>query len=78
MKFKTDPFTEFLNGCTPALVETERLGNFITARRESFGHAAHRQLLANISLERHRFQIMQAANRAHLYRQELETKASNK
>lgn len=67
--FEVDSLTEFLLGCNPARVETERLGNFAQARRESFGHAAHRDMLAFHELQRARFRHDLSVNDAYLYRQ---------
>lgn len=61
-----DTFSAFLADLSPALVEMERLGDYPAARRESFGHASHREMLAHHEIERARFKLRMAANENHL------------
>ena len=62
----SDTLSLFLESLSPALVETERLGDYAAARGESFGHAAHREMLAHHRIEQHRFKLRMAANQNHL------------
>ena len=64
-----DPLTEFLNNCSPAEVELERLAPFANTRKESFGHRAHREVLDDHEFNRLRWRIQVFENEAFIHRQ---------
>lgn len=57
-----DTLAAFLDNLSPAVVETERLGNYAKARKESFSGAPHRAVMAHHEIEKTRFKFRVAAN----------------
>lgn len=57
-----DTLAQFLDNVSPATVESERLGDWKKARKESFSGAPHRAVMAHHEIEKDRFKFKVAAN----------------